>query len=250
MLFFFDYSNFVSLCLFCMTVSIYSCWFPYYFICTSSGAWLALLLRLVGGRLGGRGWDLLLLAIASVGLPRPTQWSCKAVLWLLGPEVVGAGAAAQEGGPHGWLFGKRRSGGDGFYLWLCGWRGADARVLVLAVLQQRKLPYRGLEVWLRGSGQDDIPRLVCNFFRMKAQHFGASSCNAFSYCNPPRGAVAVTFVALGLQVKTLDYWSRRRWRNKSLPSWGWRHGASVSLGRDPLLSVASSVILVLSLISL
>jgi hypothetical protein len=43
-------------------------------------------------------------------------------LWL---ESVDAGTAALEGGLHRRLSGERRGGGDGSFIWPCGWRGKD-----------------------------------------------------------------------------------------------------------------------------
>jgi hypothetical protein len=40
-------------------------------------------------------------------------------------EFVDAGAAALEGGLHGWLYGERHGGGGGLSLRSCGWHGLD-----------------------------------------------------------------------------------------------------------------------------
>lgn len=43
------------------------------------------------------------------------------VMWMMGGgSDMDAGAAAPEGGPHGWLFGEHHVGGGGFSSWSCG----------------------------------------------------------------------------------------------------------------------------------
>ena len=69
-----------------------------------------------------------------------------------GLEVVDAGAAALEGGPHGRLCGERRDGGDGLLFDRVDGEEGRRGILVLVALRLWQLPNRGLEARLGDSG--------------------------------------------------------------------------------------------------
>jgi hypothetical protein len=97
-----------------------------------------------------------------------------------------AGAAALEGGLHGWLSDERRCGGDGLFLWLCGWRGVNIRG---SRGRQWRLLEHDLEAWFVDGGLTMVPRCGVVVIsgespalrRQQRQHLWAS-CPSWGRC--------------------------------------------------------------------
>jgi hypothetical protein len=90
-------------------------------------------------------------------------------LWL---ESVDAGAAVLEVGLRGRLSGERRGGGDGSFLWPCGWRGEDVGDFGVGGVSARQPRIVCRRPSLETTGVDRRRGAARRFFRAKAQCFG------------------------------------------------------------------------------